>query len=144
VASRSGSSDHERHHHGSGTRGLFDNLKAEAAGVLGHLSGEHPQLAQEVTALLQNHPGGLAGLVQQFKSAGLGQLVSSWVGTGANLPATARQIEQGLGADRIKQLAARVGLDPTVVSQKLSTVLPALIDHLTPNGQLPAQAPPAR
>jgi uncharacterized protein YidB (DUF937 family) len=124
--------------------GLLDQLKADAAGILGNLSGEHPQLAQEVTALLQNHPGGLAGLVQQFKANGLEQLVSSWVGTGANLPATAQQIQQGLGADRIKQLAARLGLDPTVVSQKLATVLPALIDHLTPNGQLPGSPPPAR
>jgi uncharacterized protein YidB (DUF937 family) len=65
------------------------------------------------------------------------------VGTGPNQPITAQQIEQALGSDRVKQIAARIGLDPNVVSQKLSTILPQIVNHLTPNGQLP-QAPPAK
>jgi len=64
--------------------------------------------------------------------------VQSWVAKGANMPINAQQIEQALGSDRVKQIAARVGLDPKVVSQKLATLLPSIVDHLTPNGQLPA------
>jgi uncharacterized protein YidB (DUF937 family) len=36
--------------------------------------------ASAVIEMLQNHPGGAAGLAQQFESGGLGHLVQSWPG----------------------------------------------------------------
>lgn len=121
--------------------GLFDSLKQQAEGIIHKVAGDHPQLAQEVMSLVHAGPGGLAGLVQQFQNNGLGHLVQSWVSTGPNQPINAQQIQQGLGVDRIRQIATRLGIDPTVVAQKLSTILPQVIDHLTPNGQLPQAAP---
>jgi uncharacterized protein YidB (DUF937 family) len=84
--------------------------------------------------------GGLAGLVNQFEQAGLGSLVSSWVGTGPNLPATPAHIEQGLGADTVAQLAKKAGVSPQVASALLAVALPALINKLTPQGQVPSQS----
>ena len=69
--------------------------------------------------------------------------MQSWVSTGPNQPINAQQIQQVLGSDRVKQMAAKVGLDPNVVSQKLSAMLPQIIDGLTPHGQLPTATPPA-
>ncbi len=42
-----------------------------------------------------------------------------------------------VGADAIAQLAARTGLSPQDLTQKLSQMLPQAIDHLTPNGAVP-------
>jgi uncharacterized protein YidB (DUF937 family) len=121
--------------------GLLDSLKQQAMSVVSQFAGGHPQLAQEVNNLIHAGPGGLAGLVQQFHSAGLGQIVQSWVSTGPNQPINADQIQQALGSERVKQLAAKIGLDPSVVSQKLATILPQIVDKLTPNGQLPPTPP---
>ena len=84
--------------------------------------------------------GGLGGLVNQFEQAGLGDLVSSWVSTGANQPATPAHIEQGLGADTLSQLAKKAGVTPQVAASLLAVALPALINKLTPQGQVPPQA----
>jgi uncharacterized protein YidB (DUF937 family) len=111
--------------------GFLDQLKAQAEGAVQKFAGEHPQLG----------PGGLNGLVQQFQAGGLGHLMQSWISTGPNQPASAQQIQQALGGDRLQQIAARVGLDPNVVAQKLSTILPQVVNHLTPNGQLPQATP---
>ena len=123
--------------------GLLDSLKQEAMAAVSKYAGDHPQLGQEIANIVHSGPGGLSGLVQQFQNAGLGKIVQSWISTGANQPINVQQIEQALGSDRVKQIAARVGLDPNVVSQKLSTILPQIVNHLTPKGELP-QAPPKR
>lgn len=36
--------------------------------------------------------GGLGGLVSSFEQAGLGRIVQSWIGTGANQPVSPQQI----------------------------------------------------
>jgi uncharacterized protein YidB (DUF937 family) len=122
---------------------LLDSLKQEAMAAVSKFAGDHPQLGAEITNLVHSGPGGLSALVQQFQANGLGSTINSWVSTGPNQPINAQQIQQALGSDKIKQIAARIGLDPNVVSQKLSTLLPQIVNHLTPNGQLPA-APAAK
>ena len=53
------------------------------------LGGGQSGMAGVLLNLLQNQPGGLAGLVKTFQSKGLGDIANSWVGTGANLPVSA-------------------------------------------------------
>jgi len=81
--------------------------------------------------------GGLQGVIQTFKEKGLGDIVSSWVGTGQNLPISGDQLKTGLGADLIGQLASKVGVSPDVATSKLAEILPGLIDKLTPEGKVP-------
>jgi uncharacterized protein YidB (DUF937 family) len=80
----------------------------------------------------------LAGLVPAFQKNGLGDVVNSWVGTGKNLPVTPDQIKQGLGSDFLSQLASKAGVSPDAASAQLSSLLPDLIDTLTPNGKIEA------
>jgi uncharacterized protein YidB (DUF937 family) len=87
--------------------------------------------------MINNQPGGLEGLVQQFHDKGLGGLVSSWVSTGQNLPISADQLQHVLGSEQVKELAARAGISSETASSHLTQLLPMLIDKLTPNGQLP-------
>ena len=119
--------------------GLMDQLGQAVGGMMGGQTAQNP-LLQTVTSLLgQNSSvGGLAGLVQSFQKNGLGEIVNSWVSTGKNLPVTPDQIKQGLGGDFLSQLASKAGVLPDAASAQLSSLLPDLIDKLTPNGKIEA------
>lgn len=94
-------------------------------------------LISEVISMLQNRPGGLGGLLQSFQQGGLGHVFQSWIGTGQNLPVAPDQLQGAVGSDWLSKIAQATGLPQAEVSQHLSTVLPQVIDHLTPNGQMP-------
>ncbi|HEY4368329.1 MAG TPA: YidB family protein [Steroidobacteraceae bacterium] len=117
--------------------GLLDSI---VGSMSGNSQGGQGALVQEVVAMLASNSkgGGLTALIQSFESSGLGNIVSSWVGTGQNLPISAQQVQQGLGSDRIGQLAQSLGLQNHEVSGHLAELLPQLINQLTPNGQIPA------
>lgn len=117
--------------------GLMDQMGQVVGGLLGGQSARNP-LLQAVASLLGSNSnlGGLAGLVQAFQKNGLGEIVNSWVSTGQNIPASPQQIEQGLGSDVLKQLASKAGLSPQDASSQLSSLLPNLIDKLTPHGKI--------
>ena len=116
--------------------GLLDKLEGQA--VSGLLGGSSNALASSLLQMVQNQPGGLQGLVQNFHDKGLGGVVSSWVSTGQNLPISADQIHQVLGNDQISALAAKAGISPDIAGPAIAQLLPTLVDKLTPNGQVPA------
>jgi uncharacterized protein YidB (DUF937 family) len=100
-------------------------------------------VAAAVLSMLQGQgsaANGLGNLMQAFEGGGLGHLFQSWVGNGQNLPVSAEQIQSVLGnsgmLERIAQMAG--GLQTSEVAQHLSTLLPQIVDHLTPNGQVHA------
>lgn len=118
--------------------GLFDQLGQAAAGALGQTNTQNPLLQAAVGLLAQNSSvGGLGGLIQAFQKNGLGDIVNSWVGTGKNLPISPQQIQQGLGGDLLKQLASQAGLSTEAAGGQLASLLPGLIDKLTPDGKMP-------
>jgi uncharacterized protein YidB (DUF937 family) len=108
-------------------------------GLLGML-GNQPQLLQAASSLLGNDGqfGGLQGLIEKFQQGGLGDVVSSWVGKGENLPISAEQLTGVLGNDTLKGLASQFGVNTDDLAGQLSSVLPGMVDKLTPNGQLPS------
>jgi uncharacterized protein YidB (DUF937 family) len=103
-------------------------------GILGGVVGG--EMATVVNSFIERH-GGVQGIVTQMQQQGLGPTVKSWVGTGPNQPITADQVHQAFGQGTIAELAAKAGLTPQELSQKLSQVLPQVIDKLTPTGQIP-------
>jgi uncharacterized protein YidB (DUF937 family) len=82
--------------------------------------------------------GGLAGLAEQFQRGGLGNVMSSWIGRGQNLPISADQLSKVLGSDVVGQLASHTGMDTGALLGQLTQLLPQLVDHATPDGQIPA------
>jgi uncharacterized protein YidB (DUF937 family) len=108
-------------------------------GLLGML-GNQPQLMQIASSLLADDGGhgGLQGLIAKFQQGGMGDAVASWVGTGANQPITGEQLSKVLGSDAVSGLASKFGMDPNALAGQLSSVLPGLVDKLTPGGQVPA------
>ena len=115
--------------------GLLDNLQNEASGKT--LGGGSSPLVSGILQMIQNQPGGLQGLLQTFRDKGMGGLVSSWVGLGANSPISADQIQQALGGDQVKTLAASAGISLDGAGSAIAQLLPALVDKLTPNGSVP-------
>ena len=113
---------------------LEDMAGKELSSVLSNSSNP---MAASVLQMINNQPGGISGLLQQFHEKGLGSLVSSWIGTGQNLPISADQIQHVLGSEQVKELAAKAGISPEAASSHLAQLLPMLVDRLTPNGQLP-------
>lgn len=81
--------------------------------------------------------GGLNGLISQFASKGLGDVIGSWVGTGKNLPVSPDQLKSALGDDTVKNIASKLGMDTNAVTSQLSNLLPDVVDKLTPDGKVP-------
>src|SRR5882724_7958970 len=81
--------------------------------------------------------GGISGLQQMFQQKGLGGIVSSWIGTGQNLPISADQLQNVLHGNTLQEIAAKTGMDSGQLTSILSTMLPTVVDKLTPNGQVP-------
>lgn len=115
--------------------GLLDSL---LSGVLGGSAqqGPSPLVATALQLIQQN--GGLPGIISKLQHGGLADQVGSWVGTGTNQPITGSQLQEVLGSGSIGQIAQQLGLSHADASSGLAQVLPKIIDHLTPNGQLPA------
>ena len=114
--------------------GLLDDVVSRVSQALSH--GQASGLAQNVLSMLQE-PGGIQGLAQRLQQQGLGDVISSWIGRGANQPISAQQIINALGSDRVAALAQQAGIPPDQVSTALTQLLPTLIDKLTPDGQIP-------
>lgn len=80
--------------------------------------------------------GGLEGLLGQLSSAGLGDQVQSWVGTGPNQPVDPDQLANALGPERVNQLSSQSGIDVASLLPMLAAFLPQIINALTPNGRV--------
>ena len=90
-----------------------------------------------IIGLIQTHPGGLMGLIQQFEGSGLGPQVQSWLGSGQNAPITAEQIQQAITPQQIQQLANLTGVQHPQIANLLAAYLPQVMNHLTLNGTAP-------
>jgi uncharacterized protein YidB (DUF937 family) len=116
--------------------GMLDGLLGSLMG--GTNSGAQQQqnpMMQIALQLLQQN-GGVAGIVEKFRQAGYGQQANSWVGTGENQPIAPDALQQVLGSGDLSNLASKLGVSHGEAAGGLAAMLPQLIDHLTPQGQI--------
>lgn len=114
--------------------GLLDGLQ----NIVGDaLSGKPVDLMAVAGQVFQN-AGGLDGIVSQLNQAGLGEQVSSWIGTGSNLPISEDQIKTALSSETLRNLAQSFGVDMNQMPQILAEHLPKMVDTAGPNGALPS------
>jgi len=118
--------------------GLLDDVLSMAG--MGN-AAQAPQHAGTLSMIMDfiNSPqvGGIAGLQKMFQEKGLGNVVSSWVGTGENLPISPDALHNVLQGGALQDLAAKSGIDTSQLSGMFSQLLPHVVDKLTPNGQVP-------
>ena len=126
--------------------GLLDELlaagaaAASGAGTGGGAGVPHADVASAVLDMLgKQQGGGLAGLTQLFQQKGLGDVMSSWVGTGQNMPISPAQVQSTLGGGMLDEVAQKLGISPAVAASALTVVLPMVVDKLTPKGNVPQQ-----
>ncbi|HEV2097877.1 MAG TPA: YidB family protein [Stellaceae bacterium] len=113
---------------------LFDTIGS----LLGKSEGSSTSVPEALLAALGSQEGGLGGLVNQFQAAGLGDAISSWIGTGANQAVAPDTLHGILGSDLVQQIAAKTGLPVEQLLPQIAQHLPQLVDAMTPNGQVPA------
>ena len=121
--------------------GILDSLENSGVlkGVLGQL--EASGIPAVLGAVLGNGgQGGLSAIVAKLQQAGLGDQVKSWIGNGQNLPITAEQLQQVLGSDTVRQLAAKFNIPVDQLAKVLAQQLPTAVDHASPDGRLPHTA----
>jgi uncharacterized protein YidB (DUF937 family) len=113
---------------------IFDTIGS----LLGKTDDSPPSVPEALLAAINSHEGGLGGLVQKFEGAGLGDVVSSWIG-GADNQAVAPDALHGiLGSDLVQQISAKTGLPVDTLLPQIAQHLPRLVDGVTPDGQLPS------
>lgn len=117
--------------------GLLDEVLSMAGSMGGQQQSEHATALGAIISYI-NSPqvGGLAGLQNMFQQGGLGHIISSWVSNGQNLPVSGDQLQGVLHSGALQQAAQQAGLDPAQLTGMMSTLLPHLVDRLSPNGQL--------
>jgi uncharacterized protein YidB (DUF937 family) len=116
---------------------------AGGLGGLASLVSKNPQILAAIAGLLSSRDssiggsGGLGGLVGAFEKKGLGSMISSWISTGPNPAISATQVTDVLGDETVGQFAGKAGVPKAEAGSLLAGLLPALIDHLTPDGKVP-------
>lgn len=114
------------------------SLFGSVVSALGAGNAQTSQQAALLPVLLEQikaFPGGIPGLLEKFREGGLGAIVASWIGSGANLPISGEQLQSVLGTDVLNSMAKSSGLDLSSILGNLSTMLPNLVDQATPNGE---------
>ncbi|MCJ2014104.1 YidB family protein [Methylobacterium sp. J-076] len=106
----------------------FDDLS-------GMLGGDGPSRGASRPA--PEEAGGLGPLVDSFRQAGLGEVIGSWIGHGANHAIDPDQLARGLGGDTVAALERETGMDRGALLSELAKALPEVVHRLTPEGQLP-------
>jgi uncharacterized protein YidB (DUF937 family) len=124
---------------------MLEDLMKQA-GSVAEIAQKNPQAVAAVLALLNSRDGsvgasngGLGGLLAQFQKAGLGDMMSSWISQGPNPPISASQLESVLGSDVLSQFGKKAGLGSGQAGSVLASLLPVVIDQLTPEGKAPQQ-----
>ena len=121
--------------------GLLESITSQVTGALGGQNAAGGTDWMGLVGSLINNPqtGGLQGLIKSFQDKGLGGVVSSWVGTGENLPISAEQITSVLGSSHLQEMAQKIGLPVDGLAEKLSGLLPQVVDQLSPTGSVPGE-----
>lgn len=100
-------------------------------------AGQEKAVLTAVTDLVNQQPGGLTGLIEQFQQHGAAEIIESWAGNQANQSASAELLENVVGSSTVSDLAGKLGIAPEKASSLLAQVLPLVVQHATHGGQMP-------
>jgi uncharacterized protein YidB (DUF937 family) len=118
--------------------GMLDGLLGSLMGSTQGSSGTQQQNPLVLIALqLLQQNGGLQGVLAKFQQAGYGAQADSWVSTGQNQPISIDALSQVLGQGQLGRIAQQLGVSQGEAAGGLASMLPQMIDKMTPQGQVP-------
>ena len=90
-------------------------------------------IANALAGLFGGSNGGIdiGSIVGSLAQNGLGEIVSSWIGSDENMPIDPQQVVALLGSDKVSQFASQLGLSEGSALQALSDALPQIVDQAT-------------
>jgi len=112
--------------------GFLDSILGSAVSSLDDNELNSPVL-DGVLDLIKGEDG-VRGVSEKLIAGGLGDKVASWVGLGDNETTDGTAIESALGSDKIREVAARAGIDEQSASEWIAKLLPSVINGMTPKG----------
>ncbi|MEG2999621.1 MAG: YidB family protein [Comamonas sp.] len=123
---------------------MLDTLIREVSARLGLGDQARPLIQMLVAYIANPATGGLSGFLDKFRSAGMGGLVQSWLGsaTTPQVP-SASQLDTVLGAGDglLNKVSTRLGLPYDKVGTAVAALLPMLVSRMTPGGTVPNVLP---
>ncbi len=84
--------------------------------------------------------GGIGAVVDRFKQKGFRQQADSWVSTGPNQMLDTDAVGAVVGSDELSRLSRQLGVPEEEVATGFAEILPEMVDQLSPQGQVPADA----
>ena len=124
---------------GSGSGGALGGLGGLLGGG-GSVTGASAltALIPVVTSMLAG--GGLSKILSGMSAAGLDDKAKSWVSTGESKPISADEVKQVVDKSQIDEVAAKAGVSHDEAAGLIAQALPAMVDHVTPDGTVPDAA----
>jgi uncharacterized protein YidB (DUF937 family) len=115
---------------------------ADAGGQTAPSGGKGAMLAMLLPLAMEmiQRNGGVGAMLDKFRQQGLGQQVNSWVSTGSNQPVSADAVTNAVGSDEIASMAQQLGVPEDQVAGGLAHILPHVVNHLTPDGNVSPDA----
>jgi uncharacterized protein YidB (DUF937 family) len=115
--------------------GIFDSIAGMAEQAMGAQGGDQAKVAMGLMQTIQEHPEGVQGLMSGLQSSGLGDHAQQWA-SGEVQSATPEQVQAGLGDNgMLESVAEKAGMSPEMAKMALTTVLPMVMAHVSPDGQ---------
>src|SRR5690349_21294187 len=116
--------------------GLLESVEGAIRSRTGSSPDQQHGFLSSICELITNpQTGGLQGLVEKFKAAGLGQIADGWVAKGPNPPVTPDQLQKVFPPDQLRGFAQKLGIESDMATKHLSDTLPQVVDNLTPDGK---------
>ena len=122
--------------------GIFEPLVRELASKFG-LGAKAGSLVGELLRFITNQPRGVAGFIDECKSAGFGNLVASWLGRGDAHRLWPDRRWRNPAGKRAQDFAASWEFSSSLVTSALTVAIPKVIGLLTPGSSIPTGVPPA-
>ncbi|HXS13508.1 MAG TPA: YidB family protein [Acidobacteriaceae bacterium] len=118
--------------------GLLDSLESMAANSMTSSGDNTTKVAGGMMEALEQHPGGLGAILQNFRNNGLGGHVDA-IQNGQTPSVTPEQVQTGLqGTGLLDTIASKAGVSPQVAQAAMATVLPMVMAHFAQNGSAPS------
>ena len=118
--------------------GLLDSLESMAANAMTGSGDNNAKVAGGLMEALDQHPGGLGAILQNFRNNGLGSHIDA-MQNGQTPTVSQDQVQAGLqGTGLLDTIAAKAGVSPEIAKTAMATVLPMVMAHFAQNGSAPS------